>query len=241
MIKAERKKAFEHIFHQYNRLLIKKSFNKVFITKNSYMPSSASGGLYLINHSSWWDGLFLFYLNQRLLKLDGIAMMGEDGLKRFPFFRKLGAFSVNPSSKRSLMESLTYASDELNRGKHLFLFPQGEETHLEKRPLSFFSGAAYLHDKNSDIPVIPVTFYHGLFHHQLPDWYIHIGKPLNMERDMNRHKKTKLFEDAVTFQLGELKQTVVNGQFKSFNVLLRGKQGIGQRWEYLKTWFKGGK
>ncbi|MGJ9382453.1 lysophospholipid acyltransferase family protein [Salipaludibacillus sp. CF4.18] len=122
MIKANRKTSFEKVFHLYNQRLLKKSFHQINITKDSYLPAK-NNGIYFINHSSWWDALVLFYLNQSLLKLDAIAMMDSDGLHRFPFFSKLGAYSIDTKSRHSLVTSLQYSSEQLNRNKHLFLFP----------------------------------------------------------------------------------------------------------------------
>nr|WP_233254260.1 lysophospholipid acyltransferase family protein [Salipaludibacillus keqinensis] len=221
-------------------MLIKRSFHQVSLTKSSSLPTQKRG-IYLINHSSWWDSLMLFYLNQKILKLDAIAMMAEDGMKRFPFFKKIGAFSVNPGSRRSLIESLSYAAEQLKNEKHLFLFPQGNETHLEKRPFNFFSGAGYLHDKAPSTPVIPVVFYHGLFHHQLPEWFIHIGEPITFPAQSSRKEKTYLFEKAAEHELEYLKKLVILDDPSKFRVLLRGKKGIGQHWEGFKGVFQRGK
>ena len=48
--------------------------------------------LLIANHSSWWDGLVTFYLNNAVLKTDLYAMMSEQGMKDFPFFNELGLF-----------------------------------------------------------------------------------------------------------------------------------------------------
>jgi len=187
-----------------------------------------------MNHSSWWDSLILFYLNQEKLKLDAIAMMAENGLKRFPFFRKIGAFSVNPDSRKSLMTSLNYASDQLKNNKHLFLFPQGEESHLEKHPYVFFSGAAFLKEKVPTTPVVPIVFYHGLFHHQLPEWYIHIGRPITFLEGSTRKEKTLVLEQKLEHEFAQLKQMVIADQPEQFHIILKGRQGIPQRWENMK-------
>ncbi|WP_416149621.1 lysophospholipid acyltransferase family protein [Salipaludibacillus sp. HK11] len=239
MIKANKKPLFENIFHSYNKYLLRRSFHQISLSKNSTVPTEKQG-IYLINHSSWWDSLILFYLNQEKLKLDAIAMMAEEGIERFPFFAKIGAFSVNPSSRKSLMESLHYASDQLHEEKHLFLFPQGEEVHLEKRPFNFFSGAAYLQESVSSTPVIPIVFYHGLFHHQLPEWFIHIGTPIEFDQETTRKEKTVVFEKQLEYELDYLKQMIIADQPKQFQTLLKGKQGIGHRWESLKNRFKRG-
>lgn len=234
MIKAEKNNLFIRLFHLYNRFLIGRSFHRLLLTKHSTLPSGEIGAIYLINHSSWWDSLILFYLNTSVFKMDAIAMMDEDGLKRFPFFRKIGAFSVDRHSAKSLVSSLKYASGELGSGKHLFMFPQGGEMHLEQRPYSFFQGAAYLHDLNPDLPVIPISFYHGFFHHQFPEWYIHVGEPLSFYNVSGRRAKTDFFEMEMERQVAGLKQLVMADKQEKFITLFKGRRGVGERWESLK-------
>ncbi|MBU9714745.1 lysophospholipid acyltransferase family protein [Evansella tamaricis] len=181
-----------------------------------------------MNHSSWWDSIILFYLNKTLLKVDGIGMMSLEGLTRFPFFRKIGAFSVDRSSIRSMIHSLQYASKELTNGKHLFLFPQGEELHIETRPLRFLSGASYLHEKNKNIPIIPITFYHSLVHHQLPEWYIHIGDKMSIPTT-TRKETTSLMESIMEKNLDWLREKAINEHPGTFKLLLKGKESFADK------------
>lgn len=231
MIKAEHQNSFALFFHQYNRWLLKRSFHSISITgASAALPEK--GSLILMNHSSWWDPLILFYLNQTIWKKNAVAMMGEEGLRRFPFFRKLGAFSVDPQSPRSVIESLNYASEQLQSGRHVFLFPQGKETPLEKRPLHFFSGAGYLKEQVPDAPVVSVSFYHGLFHHQMPEWYVHTGIPMEGNSSWNRKRWTKEMEKQATDELNFLRGEVISGG--NFQKIFHGKSGIGANWEKVK-------
>ncbi len=239
MIEAKKSRYFNYVFHIYNRWLLRRSFNQVTLSKDSYEPENKHGCIYMLNHSSWWDALILLYLNKTVLEADGIAMMGQEGLQRFPFFRKLGAFSIDTSSPGGIKSSLAYAAGQLARGKQLFIFPQGAETHLEKRPLRFFSGVAYLHEAVTEAPVVPILFYHGLFHHQLPDWYIHIGEPLVPDERWSRKDKTRYYETEMEKLLDNLKARVVEDRSDPFIPILRGRRGIGQTWSDLKAAVRG--
>ncbi|SDN39201.1 lysophospholipid acyltransferase family protein [Alkalicoccus daliensis] len=232
MIQASDNETFKLIFHNYNKHLIRRNFHGIYLTKNSN-PLPAKGSIVLINHSSWWDPLILFYLNQSIWKKNALAMMSEDGLARFPFFKKIGAFSINPNSPRSIVESLDYAAAQLRAGKHIFLFPQGNEFPLDKRPLQFFSGAGHLKYQVPTAPVIPISFYHGLFHHSKPEWFIHIGAPVSGAPSWNRKKWTKQMEDYHTQELNYLREDIIQ-ENDNFVPLLSGYQDISTHWERLK-------
>lgn len=232
MKKAANNEVFEHLFHLFNQKLIQRHFHSIYLSDYSAaLPQKSS--IIIVNHSSWWDPLMLFYLNQSTWKLDALAMMNEEGLNRFPFFQKLGAFSVDPKSPRSIFKSLNYAAEELQRGRHIFIFPQGREAALEKRPLEFFNGAGYLKHKIPTAPVIPVTFYHGLFHHQKPEWFIHTGSPITGAPSWDRKKWTEIMEGRVTQDLNNLRNDVLQEK-QTFSPLLLGSQGISANWEKFK-------
>ncbi|ADU32223.1 lysophospholipid acyltransferase family protein [Evansella cellulosilytica] len=236
MIKAERSVLFEHMFSVYNKHLLRKHFHCIYLARRG--EKRAGPAIYLVNHSSWWDPLVLFYLNHAVLKENAVAMMSEDGLTRFPFFRKIGAFSVNRQARKSIMTSLQYASEQLKEGKSVFLFPQGEEVHIEKRPLTFFSGAAYLVEKQPSLPVIPISFYHSFFHHQLAEWFISIGKPISIPQRATRKEITALFEKKMTFELDHLRTLAMTEQIDDFQLILHGKSGISEKLESCKQLFK---
>ncbi|WP_232318274.1 lysophospholipid acyltransferase family protein [Salisediminibacterium beveridgei] len=215
--------------------LLKKSFHSIQLTRSSLHPDDIpAGAMVIINHSSWWDPLVLFYLNEVWLKKDGLAMMSIEGLERFPFFRKLGAYSINSTDRREIITSLQYTLNQMDQDCNIFIFPQGEETHLESRPLQFRSGTAFLNSKRPDIPVVPVSFYHQLLHYQLPEWFIHIGEPVDLSKVTDKQEKTAVLENRMTEQLECLKDLVIHDEQNQFVSLLKGRPGIGESLEAVK-------
>ena len=54
--------------------------------------------LLVANHMSWWDGFFLIHLQQQLWpETPHYSVMLESELRKFPFFRKIGAIGVEPT------------------------------------------------------------------------------------------------------------------------------------------------
>lgn len=224
MIKAKKSYLFRFIFHMYNtNWLLRRSFNSVRL--KGKFPSQATASLILVNHSSWWDGLVSFYLSQTQLTQDSYAMMGEPGLKRFPFFRKIGAFSIQTNSKSSLINSLHYAVSLLKQEKAIWMFPQGKEQHTELRPLRFQSGAAYLLEKVPEVLIIPVTYYYTFLHEQKPELFIEIGKPFQLTLK-KRSIMTAELEQIITQQLDKQRDEIKLERLDHYRFLINGQRSI---------------
>ncbi|NJP38820.1 lysophospholipid acyltransferase family protein [Alkalicoccus luteus] len=230
MIEAARSPMFIRVFDKYNAWLIKRHFKKVYVSRSS-VPLPDKPSILIVNHSSWWDPLFLFYYNERLWKRNSLAMMDEEGLNRYPFFAKLGAFSIGKRA-RSIHTSLQYAEQQLRNGNDIFLFPQGGENPLEE-PFSFFTGAGHLKHAVPEAPVVPVCFYHGFRHHQLPEWSMITGNPVHGAPSWNRRRWTDEMEQSMEETRSTLRREW-NGSEKPFTIVTKGRAGIGESWENLK-------
>lgn len=167
MQKANKNKLAEHAFHLYvKELLIRKQFHRILYRADD-LPTP---GLMLATHGSWWDGMILFHLDQTVLHHDPYVMIDEQGLARFPFFTRLGGFSIDRGSFAEIKQSLQYAKDQLLNGSSVWMFPQGEERHQEERPLQVSSGAIHLAKIARSISLF--SFYYSFAHEQQPDVYI---------------------------------------------------------------------
>jgi 1-acyl-sn-glycerol-3-phosphate acyltransferase len=94
-------------------------FNNIEVDKNRSI-------LLIANHYSFWDGLILFCINQRLFKKKAHVMILEETIKKEPFLKYAGAFSVSKNS-RDILVSINYAAGLLDDPNNLVLiFPQGK-------------------------------------------------------------------------------------------------------------------
>ena len=94
-------------------------FNRIAVDKNRSI-------LLITNHYSFWDGLILFCVNQRLFKKKAHVMILEENTKKEPFLKYAGAFSVRKNSK-DILESINYAAKLLDDPNNLVLiYPQGK-------------------------------------------------------------------------------------------------------------------
>ncbi|MGG3267878.1 lysophospholipid acyltransferase family protein [Priestia aryabhattai] len=232
MIYPKKNSIFERFFQLFVTYQLKKQFYRIHLHIEE-LPKDKKM-LLIANHSSWWDGLVTFYLNNAVLKTDLYAMMSEQGMKDFPFFQRIGAFSVNAASPKHTVESLRFASRLLADKKAVLIFPQGKEEHLEKRPLAFSEGPAFLLKKQSDVEVIPITYYYTFRHDQRPELFIWVGQAVFYDLANAREDITKTLAGAVTDQLDHQKQKIIQENDEEFTVLLKGRKTLS---EWL-TWWK---
>ncbi|MBM7647882.1 1-acyl-sn-glycerol-3-phosphate acyltransferase [Bacillus ectoiniformans] len=232
-MKSRKNAFFIRFFRPYVKFLLKKHFYRVHINDQAWSSTKGSK-LFLPNHSNWWDGLVIFYLNEAVTKQDSYSMMSEDGLKQFPFFGKIGAFPVSDSPKK-LLASLKYAIELIKEEKSIWIFPQGKEEHLEKRPFHFMNGPAYLIDKQPGIEVYPIAFYYTFMHDQKPELFIKIGTAVNGEKLAHKEKNqiTEELADRLERLVDEVREHAMEGERSHYRILVNGRKTIS---EWLQWW-----
>jgi chlorobactene lauroyltransferase len=191
------------------------------------------------NHSSWWDG-YVATVVERALSVDGYLMMEEAQLSRYFFFRWAGCFSVNRHNPRSALQSLHYAARLLKErpDRMVWLFPQGEISPNDHRPLVFFTGAAYLARLTAPVLLYPLATRIEYLAEQRPDLFISLGKPLLIRPEEAGtpgflKRCTKHLEECVTSELDTLRADVIVGDFSSFRVLMRGRSSTNRIFDTL--------
>ncbi|MCT2536140.1 lysophospholipid acyltransferase family protein [Aquibacillus koreensis] len=168
MITAQKNKRFRKLCYMYQHFyLLKRNFYRVFV-KGDVDPIESGPTIYIANHSSWWDGLLLFQLTEKYSELDHYILMDEIGLKKYPFFRKLGAFSVQKNNPREIVRTLKYSEELLKSGKSVWVFPQGSIQHQDKRPYEFDSGIGHLISVCNKVTVKMVSLHYTFGDHQKP-------------------------------------------------------------------------
>ncbi|WP_059105002.1 lysophospholipid acyltransferase family protein [Shouchella shacheensis] len=238
MIYANKNRTYERLFQLYNTYwLFKRSFSYIHVRGEA--PAAGQPVLVLSNHSNWWDGLSAFYLSRNAFCMHDCYMMtGEEGLQSFRFFHRLGAFSIDTKRSLSMAKSLRYAKGLLKERKAIWMFPQGEERHLEQRPLHLASGAAYLAEEVQESTIVPVTFYYTFLHEQRPRLFVDIGTSLQAS-DLcgDRSEKTKQLQEVLTKQLDAQRACVMEETMDEYRVTLRGTKSVSDWFSFFR---KGG-
>ncbi len=142
MIIASHHPLFAWFFKHYSRLMIKWHFREVLFEGDLSAPSGPI--LVVANHFSWWDGFFIYQLNNKFWHKRFHVMMLEKQLKNRRFLNKVGAFSISATGD-STLRSMRYATSLLQNNKNLLtIFPQGHFTSQGAIPVKFEGGAQFL-------------------------------------------------------------------------------------------------
>lgn len=125
--------------------------------------------------------------------------MEDKQMIKHRFFSKIGAFSINLTEHRSVIQTLRYAVDSMNReNASLYIFPEGELIPAGDSKPNFKQGLSWLYKNlNSEIDFVPVTFYAHTFRNSKPELYINIGSKAAPDRALSKTELTKIFEDQI--------------------------------------------
>lgn len=174
------------IFKVYVKWLVSKEFHQ-FLYNNIDVREDKSV-LLIANHFSFWDGLILYCLNDRLIKKNFHVMILQDTAKRISALRYGGAFSVNRGS-RDVIQSLDYASQLLNNPDNLVLmFPQGKLFPNFVEHINFEKGVTKLIEKSkNNCQIIFAATFIQYFEHKKPTVTIYLKQPedTNLNSDIN--------------------------------------------------------
>lgn len=140
MIEAKHYKFYRLLFNLYINSQIKKYFNRIYLIGEKPKANDNESLLVLPNHFSWWDGFFVDLIYRKFFSNRKIYMMVlEETIKRYWFFNKIGAFSINQKSPKDILKSFEYAKNLLKEENNfVVIFPQGElkpySTQVEIKP-----------------------------------------------------------------------------------------------------------
>ncbi len=138
MIKPKENLFIHEFFSWYIKKIIKADFHQFAFDNIDF--SLKHSILLLANHSSWWDGFLIFYLNKIYFKKKFHVMILEDTAKKQWFMKYLGAFSIHKNSK-SLLQSIAFAGALLDEPNNLVLiFPQGKLSSGHTPQIAFEKG-----------------------------------------------------------------------------------------------------
>jgi hypothetical protein len=228
MITARHQRWAEGIFFPYVRGLLRRHFHALRLVGAPAEPAPDSPVLIVPNHSTWWDGFFVYYLNRIVLHRELYLMMLDEQLARYRFFSRVGAFGIRPGLPRSAMEALRYSAGILQeRGKALCLFPQGELRYHATRPLEFQRGIERIL-KLAGVPVqlLPLAIRCELLEDQRPEAFFLADRCHVV--DAGSFRGVEWLEGEEIALLDRL-ETAIRSRERG-SVLLQGRLPLDERW-----------
>ncbi|NUM80027.1 1-acyl-sn-glycerol-3-phosphate acyltransferase [bacterium] len=177
MIRAKHHPWAERIFRLYIDYLFRKNFNRIVLIGHVPTIDPALPMLLLPNHTTWWDGFFIYLLNREIFRRQIYMMMLEEQLRRYWFFSKIGCYSISPTSVRA---SLEYTQKILRSGSTLVcMYPQGElvSTHA---PIIYKHGVEWI-CRGQRVQLIQTAMKIEYSHKPKPDVFIKLSNVLTNE------------------------------------------------------------
>jgi chlorobactene lauroyltransferase len=197
-------------FTTYSRLLYATTFAHVG-AEISYRPVNGQSTLYLVNHNYWFDALTPLLLNRYAFRQRLRAVMEDTQLRKHPFFKRLGAFSINRSHPRSAIRSLDVAADWLNQEGHcLFLYPEGKLVDATV-PISIESGVLRVIANAPMADVVPLATHIHFMRGPKPVLLIRSGDPIRITDQMPKALALQTLQQAMREQKNRLVLDAMSG------------------------------
>jgi len=179
MIASKKNRTARIIFNHYIEWQLKKYFTNFYLCGERPPQFYNNSVLIAPNHISWWDGFFIDYFIRKETLLDLKIMMLESQLKKYWFFRYLGAFSINTKNFISVKESIIYARKQLEKKNNaLVIYPQGAIEQFDKRPLSIKKGIQTVIIPSINTLLVPMAFKILYCEKKFPAILARMGEPI---------------------------------------------------------------
>ncbi len=233
MFTARHRPWAEALFSLYLTRLLRRHFHALRLLGDVPQAPPGLPLLILPNHGSWWDGLFLYELNRRLLGRRLHLMVLEEHVASFRFLRRLGAFTIRPGRRDEVAASLSYAASVLgNPANALALFPQGCIRHPAERPLGFQRGLERILSEHArPVVILPLAMRCEFYENQRPEALFLFDRAL--AAGPGRFPGAAWLEQRVAALLEETGRAAV--EKRPGRVLLEGRTQAGERWKAFRA------
>ena len=217
MVQSNHWPAFEAVFGWYTRNLFARRFARVWVRGN--LPDSDEPHIIACQHVAWWDALTVYRLTREWFPpARHDAMMDAKNLAKFPFFRWIGAFGVDRTTRAGAARSMRHALALLKIPRlRLVIFPQGEQQSMDARPLTCAPGTSWLAGK-ANVPWSPVALRYEFIEDERPEVFISIGPPTRVDKAGARADVDPVIS-SMTDEADQLRQDVFERRFGSFTLL----------------------
>lgn len=215
-------------------------FDRVWLKIEGPLPHPADGPLIAyLNHPSWWDGYMAFILSRVVLRdrFAGYLMMDERELRRYRLFAWCGCFSVDRADTRSAARSVAYIGRLLRerRDRSLWIFPQGEITPNDRRPLTTYSGLAHIARRAGGATLWPVALRYEFRGEQRPEAFLRVGPLHYAPPAVDTRALAGEAARRLTAAVDALRGDVTQGQLEGYRALLRGRPGVNRVFDALRV------
>lgn len=206
------------------------------------LPSAVPDGPLLVyaNHPSWWDPIHFLLISR--FALPGRRLYGPmeaEALERYRFFKRLGVFGIDPTSRRGAVVFLRTGRAVLNApGASLWVTAQGRFCDPRQRPLDLQPGIAHLARGLDRGTVLPLAVEYPFWDERLPEALSRFGEPIDVAEQAGGTADdwTRLLEQRLQIAMDDLAEDVASRDPARFHTLVLGHAGVGgiyDRWRRI--------
>lgn len=212
MIPAHPQPWAEWLFRGYLRWLMRRHLRRLCVREPQEPMPEQLPWLWIANHNTWWDGFSLYMINRHLFGRRLYLLMLEEQLRRFWFFRLLGAYGVRQGDGTDALRVLRYTRELLDQQPPpvVVWFPQGELLPYGS-PIRFAGGIELLlRLLTAPVWLQTVGIYPLLYAHPRPELSVGFGPGWLIAPGSSIPGKAEL-EEAIRETLEALTQQVRSG------------------------------
>ncbi len=230
MIEAQHNRYADYIFGKYIHRMFRRHFNSFNMIGIKPELHDELPLIVTPNHSTWWDGFFLYYINKYFFQRKYYIMMLEDQLLNFPFFAKLGAFSIMQNNPKKIIESINYSAKVLSENSKtmLVMFPQGRMLPDFQRPVKAFGGINKILEKcNGEVNMVTLGIKTCLLNEQLPHVFYKFGE--NYILDKNNIIDYEIIGKEIENNLNDIESSIINNDHGV--EIFKGKTSVSKKYQ----------
>lgn len=218
MLPSRHWSAFESAFGWYTQNLFRRRFAAFHVRGN--LPAPDAPLIMACQHVAWWDPLVIYHLSR--VWFPGQArhdvMMDEVNLKKLGFFRWIGAFGVDRTTRAGAAAGLRHSLALLEiPNLRLGIYPQGKQESMDKRPLTVAPGASWLAAR-AGVPFCPIAVRYEHIEREWPEVFVSIGTPRHVEPGTERLEQDPIIA-GITQEADGLRDDVHARRFDGFTTL----------------------
>ena len=249
MLTVRRSRVYTSWFSWYSRRQFRKFFHavRVSVPPETLAMERRFPVIFYCNHAYWWDGFWSQLCNEEFFGQNLFIIIEYQQLVRHRFFTRLGAFSLDRSRPRSIIDTIDYSVDSLSAGSPrqnaLWVFPQGKIEHVDTSPLRFFNGTATIVsrtlERTAGIYLVSVVSRIEYLGEQRPELFLFFGSPefVDSSGTGERSALTCKMEGETLERVVLLKKKILGGETGDFRQLVRGRSSVNTRVERFRARF----
>lgn len=234
------------LFAAYSRRYMRRHFRAFRILKKRPAPREIAHPLVIfLNHAAWWDPLVCLLLSREYFaSRASFAPIDAAMLDRYPFFRRLGFFSVGKGTHGGLTFLRTARAILASPGNVLWVTPQGRFMDVRERPLRLQQGLGRLAMHHPYAVFVPLAVEYAFWTEPRPEILVSFGEPISplLEPARPGGAWTQVFTDALESAQDDLAACSCRRDPNDWLTLNRGKSGVGaiyDAWRHLRARARG--